>query len=265
MNPRTVPVIRLTSPEEAWWSRYQQIMRDEGILLLQTAWEDPAARFMQAAVAMLGTVNPHDSSRTAIWDVRCDPSSPERTGARSHSLDAFPLHTDCSFEDPAPRGMALYVVREDRLGGGRTCVVDGRQVLGRLTAEVREILGRTSFRFMVPAEFAKDRPWIEAPILDAEGNFRYRREIIDHTRLSEEQEGALEALGRVLEDPALVLPLPMGRGMLLLLDNGRHLHCRTAIHDPERHLKRIRFHLHPGPRRPGAIRPVTSRPEARSC
>lgn len=245
MTLRTTPHFTLASPDEAPWTRFAGILRAEGILLVQTTWHDPGGLFMQAVVNRLGVVNPHDSSRTAIWDVRYDPGSPSRTGARSHSLDAFPLHTDCSFEDPPPRGMALYVVREDRLGGGLTGVVDGRAVLARLSPATRAILRDTTFRFRVPPEFAKDRPWIEGPILDPHGNFRYRREIIDAGFLRADQEAALEALGRVLRDPDLIVPLSMPRGMLLVLDNGRHLHSRTAIHDPDRHLKRIRFHFHP--------------------
>ena len=62
----------------------------------------------------------HSATRGWFWDVR-----PSKTNfqagnhqARSETMNEFPWHTDCSYEDPPPRYFALQVLQHDRYGGG---------------------------------------------------------------------------------------------------------------------------------------------------
>jgi uncharacterized protein with von Willebrand factor type A (vWA) domain len=52
---------------------------------------------------------------------------------------------------------------------------------------------------------------------------------------------AIAELDTLLASPALTLTTLLPTGSLLLLDNSRWFHARTAVLDSHRHLKRIRF------------------------
>ena len=62
---------------------------------------------------------------------------------------------------------------------------------------------------------------------------------------SSEQLSALAELDRLLNSHSLVLTTLLPTGSLLLLDNTRWFHGRSAIFDKKRWLKRIRFNNSP--------------------
>lgn len=72
---------------------------------------------------------------------------------------------------------------------------------------------------------------------------RYRRDIIDESKLTFDQKRALNAVDALLADPYLVQYYRIPPQCIAFYDNGRFLHGRTPVRDPKRHLKRIRFHM----------------------
>lgn len=220
----------MISPEEA---SLETLLR-EGVLLVRYPCLDSqqADAMLTELVQRWGRGHDHRLAGQLVWDVR------QQNGgaARSQGLDEFILHTDASFEDPPPRFVGLFVVREDRLGGGRSEWISSADVLSRVSPRSRKRLS-ADYRVRVPAEFCKGRPEISAPLVCGD-MVRYRRELIQEP---EDAEGraALEELENALQGPRESQALEPGT--LLLLDNWRVFHGRTTVHDPARHLKRVRF------------------------
>jgi alpha-ketoglutarate-dependent taurine dioxygenase len=210
-------------------------LEKDGLCLVKSISDDPLSEDLQGFVSEIGMPHQHNERGTVLWDVRPCSESPE--AARSHTALPFPMHTDCSFEDPTPRYLALQVVRADSRGGGLSLFARVKDVLDKLSLADQEVL-KGDFTFKIPAEFHKGVNRRRLPIL-ANDSFRYRREILlDCTRVQEE---VLDKMEEALTAPGIVFRCRLERGTVLLLDNHRYLHGRTTILDPERHLRRVRF------------------------
>jgi alpha-ketoglutarate-dependent taurine dioxygenase len=215
-----------------------RLLENQGLAVVQAEPGDVEGRTMRRVVAAMGTADIHHTGGPDMWHVRYRPAATAAT--RSLTMKSFPYHTDGSFEEPPPRYIALYVVREDRYGGGVNLIVEVASVLRRLSRGAEEALRSRRFRFRAPAEFDKGLPYCDAPILFGEGLLRYRREIIDEAGCTGGQVAALDELDAAIE-ATKPLRLTLPAGALLLLDNARFLHARTEVRDPERHLLRMRF------------------------
>lgn len=168
-----------------------------------------------------------------LWEVK--PQLVQNQLIRSHTYQEFNLHTDASFEKNPPRYIAIFVVRKDRMGGGKTIICDSREIIPRLNQTSRNVLS-AEFRFKVPPEYFKGKEVNISEII--QGNrIRFRREIL--CKLNENQKDAIndfEAISTTFQHTFLLESFE-----LLLLDNHRILHGRTKILDTKRHLQRIRF------------------------
>ena len=207
---------------------------------------DVTGSSMQDIVQQLGTPLTQDASGALVWHVRQPPEAEVRGCApRSWTLDEFPFHTDGSFEDPQPAWVALYCVEPDRFGGGQTQLKNVREILARVSPVSLHTLRTTRYRFAVPPEFRRDVPERELPIVYGPDMMRYRREQILDEGCTREQ---LEALAELVDAVETVEPVcfHLRSGDLLLLDNGRYLHARSRVLDPDRHLLRMRFTLEDG-------------------
>lgn len=210
-----------------------------GLALVRVTPGDSGGREVQQIVEQLGRAEEHDRLGQTVWHIRYNAAAAARGATASLTLEPLPFHTDGAFEDPSPRYLAQYVVREDRFGGGETLLVEVASVLRRLSTKTLDLLRSTYFRFHAPAEYAKGTAFRDAPILFGAGLMRYRRAIIDDD-LSEAAKSALDELDATIA-AAEPLRLRLRSGEILLLDNARFLHARTEVLDPERHLLRMRF------------------------
>lgn len=248
-----------------------------GILKLSLSFTDPSSSYLEQLIRSLHSQHghqlpiSHSATVNWFWDVR--PTSPEtddtpaaaqaKARARSETMNEFPWHTDCSYEDPAPRFIALHVLQHDRLGGGTLSVLNAAALASLLSASTREALQRREYKIATPPEFVKDpsRRFITGPLLakdhysttsaDETKNvgcqwvMRFRRDIVQPT--SQRAAEALEELDQVVKSSRVldhVLdfgPTELPRGSIILLDNRRWLHCRNEVRDPDRHLRRVRW------------------------
>lgn len=216
-----------------------RLLQCQGIALIEAAPGDAEGDELRQIVARFGTPEGHDRLGQIVWHIRYDAAAAARGATASLTMDPLPFHTDGAFQDPSPRYLAQYVVREDRCGGGTTLLVDVASVVRRLSAKTRDILRSRRFRFHAPPEYAIGTPYHDASILFGDGLMRYRRAIIDED-IDGDAQVALDELDAAI-GAVEPISLPMRAGDLLLLDNARFLHARTEVRDPERHLLRIRF------------------------
>ncbi|KAF3403589.1 hypothetical protein F1880_009531 [Penicillium rolfsii] len=237
-----------------------EILEAKGVLQLQLGFADHSSSYLRDLILNLheshlhGLPITHSAERGWFWDVR--PSKTLQSHdhqARSETMHRFDWHTDCSYEEHPPRYFALQVIQPDRYGGGTLSVLNVDQFLGLLSPFARDRLSSQSYQINVPPEFIKDpeRKSIVGNLLatNAGGKtghrLRFREDITvplteDAARALDELKSALlseEAKEQALHLTAEVLP----RGSIIMMDNQRWLHARNEIHDPDRHLRRVRW------------------------
>lgn len=235
---------RFTSSREFSTDDCRRALVENGIALVslnETADDDGTA--MKHIVEQLGVAAIHDSHGTCIWDVKYDENVDQETGTRSLTSKEFPLHTDGSFEDPPPTFVALYCVEPDRRGGGETLFTDASMIRSLLSKTSLDVLCNHEFKLRVPAEFYKGQDTVVTPLLDAAGNFRFRKDIIVVDECAPHVVQAVDELDNLVNAPAHMNGIQLGKGEIVIFNNGRFFHGRTRVEDKRRHLKRMWFHL----------------------
>ncbi|KAF8446568.1 hypothetical protein BDZ91DRAFT_670102 [Kalaharituber pfeilii] len=232
----------------------QALERDE-LAVVNLEFQDKQSVYLVALTGMLGEPLSHSSKHGILWDVRPVAGLHAGNAARSETMEPFPWHTDCSFEDAPPRYFALHVLHRDRFGGGNLRLLHVDALLSKLSSTTVQTLRLPQFKLLVPKEFHKDVDYIVGALLTVDTatgfpkfKLRYRREIIEP--LTPEAEKAVAELDKVLErvdtagehGPVRVLGGDIMRdGTILLLDNARWLHARSTVRDPQRFLRRVRW------------------------
>ncbi|KPM41728.1 hypothetical protein AK830_g4831 [Neonectria ditissima] len=236
-------------------------LQKSGILKISLQFPDGKSEYLEQLLLSLHKHHDHQlpithsATRGWFWDVR--PSTTDfQTGnhqARSETMDEFPWHTDCSYEDLPPRYFALQVLQHDRFGGGTLSVMNVERLSKLLSQETRASLVRPDYRITIPLEFIKDpaQRHIHGSLLVADaGGFssmmRFREDIL--TPLSERAARALDELKQVLQSVEAqscstvhLTADDLPARTIILVDNRRWLHARNDIKDPKRHLRRVRW------------------------
>ncbi|CAG8972779.1 hypothetical protein HYALB_00006871 [Hymenoscyphus albidus] len=291
---------RLGSSSETTHIRHiQSKLAENGIVKISLGFPDSKSEYLERLIRNLhqyhghGLPIDHSASRGWFWDVRptatttkkelpsiasSHSSSPQ---ARSETREAFPWHTDCSYEENPPRYFALQVLQHDRCNGGTTSVLQVDQIVKYLSSSTLASLSKPEFAIKVPPEFIKksDEREIVGSLLDISGQnpgtmsaqLRFREDII--FPLTNEASSALNEFSSVLHGPEIkgeivqLTPEILPRGSVVLIDNRRWLHARkyaspiaqlvvmrcftnmenSEVNDPERHLRRVRWDATPFP------------------
>ena len=223
--------------------RYLTTLKKFGVLIISLAYTDQGET-LKNIVKKIGILHKHTEHESFIWDIKvATENSVKPYLARSHQADEFYLHTDCSYEKIVPDYFGLYVLKPDQFGGGKNLIVHQQDLLSCLSKSNLSILQNYPVTIKVPKEFYKGIASITAPIIDEHLNLRYRREIIDLKKLTLLQKKALHEFETLAYSTKQVRNLSLKKNQILLLNNKKYLHARTAIKDKNRHLKRIRFFI----------------------
>ena len=231
----------ITHQETIHYNLFLEALNKYGICILSLNYRDNSATFKQI-IKNLGTLHSHKEKDSFLWNIkvlRLEKST--QPLARSHKDREFHFHTDCSYEENVPDYFALYVLHADQKSGGKNLIVVIKSVIGALSKESLKTLQSDPVTIKVPQEFYKGIASIQACIIDENNNIRYRREIIDSNHLTSKQVKAIGELERLVYSPEFCRGLILSDDQILILSNKKHLHARTHIKDPERHLQRIRF------------------------
>ncbi|KAI0455933.1 hypothetical protein F5B21DRAFT_523155 [Xylaria acuta] len=245
---------------------YERLQRD-GILKVSLGFADPDSQYLKQLVLSLHQYHDHQlpishsASRGWFWDVRPSSTPFQTTNhrARSETMEKFPWHTDCSYEDLPPRYFALHVLQHDRFGGGTLSILNVQRLGESLSPPTRTSLMRREYSIKIPLEFIKDptKQRIVGSLMatDQDGRpntMRFRRDIL--TPLTERASSALRELDMSLEHPETqaqstvhLTSRDIPAGSIILMDNRRWLHARNTINDPKRHLRRVRWDAVPFP------------------
>jgi alpha-ketoglutarate-dependent taurine dioxygenase len=194
----------------------------------------PDLEFVLGFAARLGRPSERDGG-IAAWPVTPVTGDPRATFSQRAGHAA--LHTDAAYRRDPERGVCLFAVRPAQ-DGGRSRLVAGKDVLHALPDALGRQLSRPDWEWRVPAPFQPGPPFRGA-VLSRDGKVRWRADTLRPAGTGQER-AAAEFAARVETLPAVV-EIPLQEGDVLVLDNHRMLHGRTAFTDPCRLLVRVRL------------------------
>ncbi|EPQ61014.1 Clavaminate synthase-like protein, partial [Gloeophyllum trabeum ATCC 11539] len=239
-------------------SLYREALYKHGVAKIQCEFggtiEDKSALLLEIVEA-LGKADTHSATEGALWDIKNKPEgviskgTGQKAVAISHTLDEFSWHIDGSFEEKPTRFFGFHIIHPDKQGGGVFRLLPVADIVAALPPDVTEILATKEFNIKVPPEFFKGVHTLRKPLLERPANgpalIRYRKGVTTADENDKEAVRAIRVLESLLgkEDTGFAVPAEhFKEDTLLLLDNRRFLHSRTAIRDPNRWLRRVRFH-----------------------
>ncbi len=206
-----------------------------GVALLTDVRPEPG-RVLELA-ERLGYVRQTNYGR--LFDVR----AVDRPNNLAYSDRGLAPHTDNPYRDPVPGVQLLHCLRPAS-EGGRTRLVDGfaaAEHLRTIDPEGFQILATTPVRFRfrdAHAELIAEAPLIELDVRDRVRTIRYNNRSMEPVRRPTSEirpfYRAWATWASLLQSPEFVAEHRLEAGELLVLDNRRVLHGRTAVIDPER-------------------------------
>lgn len=146
----------------------------------------------------------------------------------SRTPDALPLHTDCSNQTVPPNLVAFAMERPDPEGGGESVMLSALDLVHELPEDLVSLLRQPVFPFTAKKRY---------PILQGEGDdvqIRYYSQQItsalgEHCTLSDTLQEALDELERYLDLSQRSVRFAMQAGEVVIMDNQRVLHGRSAM------------------------------------
>eukprot|EP01138_Halocafeteria_seosinensis_P005201 gb/GECG01005318.1/.p1 GENE.gb/GECG01005318.1/~~gb/GECG01005318.1/.p1 ORF type:complete len:1128 (+),score=99.32 gb/GECG01005318.1/:1-3384(+) len=225
----------------------REALAKDGMALVATKSElgnkDQLQRFIENILG--GNLRRHSDKEGYVWDVKPQPASGGHV-ARSHTKKQFDVHTDATFEEPPPRFVALAIVRADKTYHGLFGLTSVGDAVADLSAQDEVILQETQVNWKVPPEFQKGKiDRIRGPVLLSDTRARLRRDSIDTSDLTQEQEAkfwkAFDRLEEILQQRCDASAMVVPERTILITDNHRFAHSRGIIKESRRYLQRIRF------------------------
>lgn len=224
-------------------------LRQDGFCLMRNvpSGEDAELAVLLGLVAIPSALGNGD---TLFFDIA--PRSAGSTDISGTGAE-FPLHTDSTFLS-APHDVLGLACRQNSSDGGESIVIAAADVATRIRSvggpAVLAALGEPVYPFYLRDPLVGHGTQ-RVPILAPDGGewrMRYRGDVvdalIDRFTLTDGHQRALAVLDQVLTDPALPrATVRLETDDLLLIDNRRMLHARTAVGPGDRHLRRIKGYL----------------------
>lgn len=187
-------------------------LRQHGILKISLGFDDSKSQYLEQLLVSLHQHHDHQlpiahsATKGWFWDVLPTTTSFQTANCQacSETMDEFPWHTDCSYENPPPRYFALHVLQPDRYGGGTLSVVSVQRLSELLSEATKASLARPEYLIRTPPEFEKSTRQqhivgsIIVPDTENQTNMmRFREDIL--TPLSDRASAALDELKHAVE------------------------------------------------------------------
>lgn len=169
--------------------------------------------------------------RISKTKIRVDPQQSARKGnvtRYSRTPDALPLHTDCSNQSVPPNLVAFAMERPDPQGGGESVMLSASDLVHDLPEHLVRLLRQPVFPFTSQKRY---------PILQGQGDdlrIRYYRQQVNSALdkqclLPNNLRNALAELEHCLEQSKRSVRFAMQAGEVVIMDNRRVLHGRSAM------------------------------------
>jgi alpha-ketoglutarate-dependent taurine dioxygenase len=194
-----------------------------------------------AELSKFGTPIPHRADEI-VKDIKPDPAAADETYSTSN-MKMLPPHTEWyEASGVPPRYVALWCVHEARGEGGETVIADGYRFLGSLSARDRQSLRELQYEWYGVSNGSGGPPTATPrhPVLEQHADgliMRYSIQLLQ--RVKDDSLVSRYVTGGASFFAAEGTPISITRNSVLLWDNWRMLHARSAFSDPERYLRRI--------------------------
>ncbi|GAB2701520.1 hypothetical protein GCM10010442_19410 [Kitasatospora kifunensis] len=222
--------------------------------------EDRGVLLYSLTVGMGYPTGTDPRERQVVWPVTARAKNGNYFATFSELDTEATYHTDAQYYPDPERYFLLYAVHAARCGGGESRIRANRHVMEFMnsTGEGRRairVLQALNIPFRIPSVYTKsgtaeEKKYTFAPVIGENNTLRWRKDTVekglaelpeyDHPDLRD----SLKLLESALNDAPQEVRLTLGDDSLVLVDNHRAVHARTAFTDHERHLLRIRFHDH---------------------
>lgn len=211
---------------------------------------------LEEFVNQLGQPVGHDIGQRRVWSIKKTDEDSRVPTYSQHDGEAE-LHTDSQYREYPEEAFALACLHRARCGGGESLVLTMDQILEALREmpegeRHEQVLREEKVPFAVPTIFNTQRDeqveWVEALIFNGD-TMRYRRDTLEAglrnsgLKLSTALTEALAAVEKAIHQNKQLSRFYLEDGDVLVIDNLRVLHGRTAFTDWERHLLRVRFNF----------------------
>lgn len=233
---------------ESLFARCQQQLLEAGYCCL-SASEQPSPFSPRAFLRQFGDFAPQYDG-----EIEYAVKSAQGYAAYSDSRSTNDLkpHTDGSDFEPPPRWLALVGVQAATCGGGHTLLMDGHQWLRSLPKSLQTAATTQLHWFGSSQGLHASRPYrVHKPILDSRLThppvLRFSYNLLmfgDYSAPIEQQHSEADPLTQEICHHLIAFherqhrAFLLDRGDLLLWDNWRMVHSRTAYRDRHRHLLR---------------------------
>jgi alpha-ketoglutarate-dependent taurine dioxygenase len=244
---------KLDAARDFAWAAFSEAKRDRS---LRAQWME---RLLQDGIAFLSNVpateagilegaaligRVSETNYGLVFDVRSVPQ-PENLAYSDLGLG---LHTDNPYREPVPGYQALHVLVASP-DGGESLFGDGFAIAEHMRAAFPDdfaVLARIEVPFLYrskDAELYAERPLIQLTCAGEVGAVHYNSRSIAPLRLSARDAGpfytAYRRFAGLLRDPRFHLKFRMRDGDLVVFDNQRTMHGRTAF-SSSRHPRHLR-------------------------
>ncbi|UBU13006.1 TauD/TfdA family dioxygenase [Nonomuraea gerenzanensis] len=221
-------------------------MREDGFALVKNVPCSEDAELV-AFLGLIAVPSAPGNGDTLFFDI--SPSS-SRSDDVSGTSAEFPLHTDSTFFSVPHDVLALACVRNSD-SGGESIIVRAADVADRVRAiggaDALAALGDQVYPFYLRDPLFGHGIQL-VPILVADGDewcIRYRGDILtkltERFELDEAHRHALSVLNQVVAEPeSCAAQVRLETDDLIIVDNRRALHARTALGPGERRLRRMK-------------------------
>lgn len=202
----------------------QEKLNDQGCLFFPGISRIPPENFL----SKFGELRRQEDGRHYYRVKAGERLQPEDGGALMPHTDDF------NSEGLPPRTVALYCIRPDQAARGHTLIADGYEWIGTLPATAVRTLER-------PRRYRKNGGYVIRPFLERQGGVLTLRVSFGHLTLADDQDMREIMAGLYAWFTDNALAVNHVHGSLLLWDNWRMIHGRTAYSDLRRELRR--YHL----------------------
>jgi alpha-ketoglutarate-dependent taurine dioxygenase len=204
------------------------------------AGEQPDLEAVLRIASRFGSPSTRDGGR-AVWPVAV---TTDQTGATfSIRAGEAGLHTDAQYRR-VPEDLVCLFAARPAASGGVTRLLHAANTRAALLRHPKgewalQVLARPSWSWKAPEIFEAEPPF-RAPVLPGDGTVRWRIDTLA-PGLTAAQELAAAVFETSIQAAPEVVEVALGAGDVVVVDNHRTLHGRTAFSDPRRLLLRVRL------------------------
>ena len=225
---------------------YSRALRKHGICGIELGWADPNSEFLIELVKRMG--GKADGAHLApIGDT---------TKSAPHSITELVRKSNSATEEQPTRFFGFHIGHPSQKGEGVFRLLCAEHLMQLLSPRAIEILTTHEYNLKASPESSKDKKTIKGKLLQIDPKtgrayVSYRKDILqDPPSKDRDACAAVEELANLLDSPENVgerIPeFAFKDNTIVLMDNARCLHSQRHDTDPDRWLRKVRFHGYQG-------------------